>query len=598
MELSNELLRDVAKLSFSSAATYPILFFVIYTCTSVDFSTLALCGFFAVVPAGIARVHAARVILAARNPSEGQLQLWTRLSVLAAIVGWSLFAGATIVAQGAHSWDTNLLILSSTGIAAGGSLSLAGDMMLGRTFLFTIWIAHTGAFVIENDYPMAFVVTMFCFYLALQHKRQHLRLTRSVLDRFALAGRADELDLANRKLSQAQIRAEEMLLLAEQQRSAAEEANLAKSRFLATISHEIRTPLHGVLGANSLLAVTELGEEQREYVETIRQSGEALLDLINDVLDFSKLEAGREEAREHDFRLGELLEQSLEIVQHKALEKSLSLDFTLQEDLPSHLRGDAGHLRQILLNLLSNAVKFTDHGGVRLDVRRYRTEPEREWLEFRVADTGIGIAHHQQTILFEPFQQLNSSTTRTRGGTGLGLAISQRLTELLEGTLEVESQEGEGSTFYLRLPFGHCEERESAPLQAGSGRRERLEKRGEGLILVAEDNPTNQKIIERLLSKAGYRCDVVGNGRLAIEAARNHEFALILMDCHMPELDGYEATERIHEILGESCPPIVAVTANASEEDRQKCREAGMVDFLTKPLKLDRLQEVLDRYLS
>lgn len=598
VELKNELLRDVARLSFSSAVTYPILFLVIYVCTSIDFSTLALCGFFAVLPAGIARIFTARAILAAKDPSEGRLRIWMRLSVLAAVMGWSFFSGATIVVEGGHSWNTNLLMLSSTGIAAGGSLSLAGDLVLGRIFLFIIWVAHVTAFIVEKDYPMAFVVTMFCFYLALQHKRQHLRLTRSVLDQFALAKRADELDSANRQLSQAQLRAEEMLLLAERQRATAEEANLAKSRFLATISHEIRTPLHGVLGTNSLLSYTELSEEQREYVETIRQSGEALLELINDVLDFSKLEADREETREHDFPLGELLEQCLEIVRHKAIEKSLSLDFAIEEELPSQLRGDSGHLRQILLNLLSNAVKFTDRGGVRLDVTQYKIEPEHEWLEFRVADTGIGIAKSQQRLLFEPFQQLNSSTTRTRGGTGLGLAISQRLTDLLGGTIEVQSEEGEGSTFFLRLPFRYCESQEEAVLPAPLGRRERLEKRGDGLILVAEDNPTNQKIIERLLGKAGYRCKVASNGLLAIELVRKNEYSLILMDCHMPELDGYEATERIREILGERCPPIVAVTANASEEDRQRCRDAGMVDFLTKPLKLELLQEVLDRYLS
>lgn len=576
---------------------YPILFLVVFFSSTIEFTALAMCGFVAVFSAGIARIFTARAILSSKNPMEGRLQYFLRASVLVAILGWSLFSCETILDEGGRSWNTNLLMLIATGLAAGGSLSLTGDLLLGRTFISVIWAAHCIPFLLRHDYSMAFVVSLFCWYLVVQLRRQNVRLLRSILDRMDLAQQAEDLKEANLQASQAQYRAEQMLMLAQDARLVAEEASLAKSRFLATISHEIRTPLHGVLGTNALLADSELTLEQRDYVDTIRQSGDALLELINDVLDFSKLEAGREEAREQDFALVELMGQCLEIVRHKAIEKSLSLDLALESDLPRQVRGDSGHLRQILLNLLFNAVKFTEHGGVRLDVKRLSRDPEREWVEFRVADTGIGISPQHQTLLFEPFQQLNSSTTRTRGGTGLGLAISKRLTELLGGILELESEEGLGSTFILHLPFRPSDTAERETTTDSTVRRDRLEKRGDGELLVVEDNLVNQKIMQRLLSKAGYRYELVDNGLLAVEAVLRKDFSLILMDCHMPELDGYEATERIRKILLERCPPIVAVTANASEEDRERCRASGMVDVLTKPLKLESLQQVLDRYM-
>lgn len=599
-QVKDELLRDVARLSFSSAAIYPILFLLVYFSTTIHFSTVALCGFFAVLPAGVARLIAARSVLASTNPSTGKYPLLLKISVIASVLGWSFFSGSSILDEGPHSWNATFLLLVSSGLAAGGASSLVGDLKLGRLFLFCLWLSHSAVFLVVPDYPSACVVTLYCFYLSVQLKRQHMRLVGSIIDREVLSTRAEELKLAHSQASLAQKTAEQALVMAEQARHDSEEASLAKSRFLATISHEIRTPLHGVLGANSLLATSELSAEQMEYVETIRQSGEALLELINDVLDFSKLEAGREESRAREFELSEILEQCMEIVRPQAQEKSLSLDLAIDEGVPDAVWGDSGHLRQIMLNLLSNAVKFTDSGGVRVDVTRL-ADREPNWVEFRVADTGIGISSDQQKLLFEPFIQLNSSTTRTRGGTGLGLAISRRLVDLLQGSLELESEEGEGSTFRLQLHFPLHKVGKEVAFKSGKVRAQRkpaqLEKRGEGRILVVEDNPTNQKILERMLSKAEIECEVVDNGHKAIDRATSEEFGLVLMDCHMPELDGYDATRELIKRMGEKCPPVVAVTANTSAADRDLCRDAGMCDFLTKPLRIHELQRVLDTHL-
>jgi signal transduction histidine kinase/CheY-like chemotaxis protein len=595
--LNDELLRNSARLSFSSAAIYPFLFVVIYLSTSIEFSHLALCGFLAVLPAGIARIIAARRVLAAEHPSEANFQLLLRLSVTASVLGWCLFSGTTIQLEGAHNWNSMFLLLISTGIASGGASSLASDLRLSYFFIFCLWVTHASVFFANQDWSTATLVTLYSLYLAVQSKRQNQRIVGSIVDSERLKLRTVDLQEANREARQAQETTERALVMAQEAQREAEAASQAKSTFLATISHEIRTPLHGVLGMNTLLLDSELPEEQREYAESIQSSGEALLSLINEVLDFSKLEAGGEVERLEDFQLSELLGQTEGIVSSLAREKSLSFALSLDETIPRTVRGDAAHLRQVVLNLLTNAIKFTDAGGVRLDAKLLKEVADRIWVEIRVSDTGIGISPEHQSILFEPFRQVNSSTTRTRGGTGLGLAISKRLSDLMGGTLVAESVPDEGSTFTLHVPLTHPATdvvRESEPellrLHSAGNSSQR--------ILVVEDNPTNQKILQRLLLRAGYDCEVVDNGREAIKAAVGRSFDLILMDCHMPEMDGYDATRCIVERMGERAPPIVAVTANASMEDRRRCRESGMVDFLGKPVRLNLLQKVLDTHLA
>ena len=595
--LQDELLRNQARFAFSGAAVYPILFILVYLSTSISFSYLALAGFLAVLPAAVIRVVAAQRALAAEHPSAQAYQSLFRWSVMASVLGWCIFSGTTIELEGADNWNSMFLLLISTGLASGGASSLVADKKLSQGYIFCLWLTHAAIFLSKDDLPTTVAVTLYCAYLTVQVSRQNRNLVDSLVDRERLRSRTEELESVNRAAKQAQETIKQALVLAQEERRTAEKASRAKSRFLATISHEIRTPLHGVLGMNTLLLDSELEAEQREYAESIRTSGETLLSLINEVLDFSKLEAGRELERLENFQPTELLTQAAGIVQALARERHLSFVLSVDASLSQSVRGDAQHLRQIVLNLLTNAIKFTDTGGVRLDAKLLAERTDRVWVEIRVSDTGIGMSDEEQVTLFEPFKQGNSTSTRVRGGTGLGLAIAKRLTELMGGTLCVESELGAGSTFILHLPFTWASEStvEESP---NTMVRLRPNLNVDKSILVVEDNPTNQKILERLLFKAGYQCDVVVNGREAVDSVLNNTYDLVLMDCHMPEMDGYDAAQLIVEKMGDEAPPIVAVTANASDEDRLRCRDCGMIDFIAKPVRLPLLQKVLDTHLS
>ncbi|MFI5346371.1 MAG: response regulator [Elusimicrobiota bacterium] len=375
-------------------------------------------------------------------------------------------------------------------------------------------------------------------------------------------------------------------------RDEALEATRVKSQFLANVSHELRTPLNAVVGSAELLVGMKMPPEQQEYVTTVAAAARALLDLVDGVLDFSKIEAGRMTVERAPLSPGAVLADALAFVAPRAAEKGLRLRADAGEASSWELLGDPTRLRQVLLNLLANAVKFTAQGEVAAEVAVLSRSEGSVELEFSVRDTGIGIGSDQGGRLFTPFTQGDGSTTRRYGGTGLGLAISKSLVELMGGTMGFDSDLGKGARFWFRLRFDRADS--AAPVAdapAPSGRRDRLR------VLVVEDNPLNRRLLEKQLERLGCPCESAGDGRSALDLLRRENFGLILLDCQMPGLDGFATAAEIRKMeAGKSRVPIIAITANATDEDRRRCFDAGMDDFVPKPVTLEPLSAALNRW--
>ena len=458
--------------------------------------------------------------------------------------------------------------------------------ILGRTVLEAMpnteayWIERFGA-VVETGTPAHFED-----YSAALDRWYEVTAFRLAKNRFAALFQ----DISARKIAeQERVATEGALRLALGQ---AEAATIAKSQFLSVMSHEIRTPLNGVIGMADMLVQTGLSEEQAAMAEIIEDCGKALLAVVGDVLDLARIEAGTLELSQGEFELRRLVEAVHGLFSIQARTKGLQLSVHIEAKLPDRLRGDEVRLRQVLINLVGNAVKFTEQGEVRLTVR-----PDPAGLAFAISDTGPGIPDAFQARIFEPFSQADASLSRRHGGTGLGLAIAKRLAGLMDGRLEVAARPGGGSVFQFIIPL-QVIEAGTAP-RPGPSPEHPLWSR-QPAVLVVEDDPTCQFTFHMMLNQLGCSYSLAENGLQAIAAIEGGSFDLVLMDCQMPECDGYEATRRIRELCAGRPRrlPIVALTANAFTEDRERCFAAGMDDFLAKPCSLAVMRGALVRWLG
>ncbi len=399
---------------------------------------------------------------------------------------------------------------------------------------------------------------------------------------------------AEEKLHAARKLAEEARKMAENATQMAEASSLAKSEFLANMSHEIRTPLNGIVGMAELLDDTPLTREQQNCTQTILQSSTGLLGIINHVLDISKIEAGQMDVRISSIDLRDLCDQIFDRFNAPAKQKGIALHCECSDDVPLYIEGDEGLIGQVVTNLVGNALKFTHKGSITLNIECRKKGPGGAELHFQVIDTGIGISKEKQATLFEKFTQADGSTKRMYGGTGLGLAICKQLVELLGGTIGLISSAGHGSTFYFSLVLPQA--RHPAKLKM-PGDSKVPELRNGVKVLLVEDNKVNQKVAMAILRKAGCQVDAVENGQDAIQHVVKQAHDIVLMDCQMPVMDGFEATKKIRAMGGSVAQiPIIAITAHAMKDDRKKCLDSGMNDYISKPVSRNELIALIHKY--
>lgn len=428
------------------------------------------------------------------------------------------------------------------------------------------------------------------------------RLTKTLNQSQTLVGEKTEM---NAKLNQEIANRDKLTAELNIAKDRALESSKLKSQFLANMSHEIRTPMNGIIGMTHLLQDTQLDATQKELADTVCDSAESLLFIINDILDFSKIEAGKLSIETKPFELRPLITGVFKLLDGKVDQDKIDIGFELDVNLPQYVSSDEMRLRQILFNLLGNAIKFTQNGSIKLYIAW--SDNQHTHLKFAIQDTGIGIPDKAKQKLFKAFSQVDGSTTRLYGGTGLGLTISQQLSNLLGGEINVESEEGEGSTFWFTIqchPFTEAdikqlENKATIPAAEKQSQPDKLSDNADVKLLLVEDNLVNQKLAIALLKKIGYQADLAQNGQIAIDMLQQQAYDLVLMDCQMPIKDGYQATEEIRRFdTALKDIPIIAMTANAMQGDDEKCYASGMSDYLTKPINPALLKEKLDYWVK
>lgn len=552
---------------------------------------------------GLVRLYLARRLQRCHLYELPRVKAAYMVTVLLQACSWSAFTCWSVALYG-RSWSGLLAISSTVGIVAGAMSTLTPSLPLMLTYLSIMILPSSLAMALQGGSPervAGLMVSFFGLFMALTGLRHHMRYRslQSALQELSQSRTQQEDRLAQEKHQGALLVEQNSALT--QARRAAEQANQAKSIFLATMSHEIRTPMNAIVGLTNLLLDTETTDQQHTWLCALRDSSESLLVLISDILDLSKIEARQMKADISDFDFDDLIEELRRLMGPVAQVKGLKLEVEIDENIPQVIRSDRLRLRQILLNLLGNAIKFSKSGTVA--IRCERTAGGK--MELSVWDQGIGIAPDAFNRLFQPFSQGDTRATRVHGGTGLGLVISSELSHLLGGSMWLSSggqsagevpegwkapQDVPGSQFWVRLPLkaGKLE-----PAVAPAATPAVIDK-GPLKILVAEDNKVNQMVIRETLSKLGHEVHLVGSGKAAVEALHQQSYPLVLMDLQMPEMDGLEATQMIRRQLGEG-PWIVALTANAFTEDRERCLQAGMNDYLSKPVRREELEQAIQR---